>query len=59
MGISAQRKYEHNQEGYLKKMFDLLRVYSANPIIDQLKLWDICVFNYLVGNTDGHIKNFS
>ena len=59
MGISAQRKYEHNQEGYLKKMFDLLRVYSANPIIDQLKLRDICVFNYLVGNTDGHIKNFS
>ena len=59
MVISAQRKYEHNQEGYLKKMCDLLRVYSANPIIDQLKLWDICVFNYLVGNTDGHIKNFS
>ena len=26
---------------------------------DSLKLWDICVFNYLVGNTDNHIKNLS
>ncbi|MDY5663441.1 MAG: HipA domain-containing protein [Blautia sp.] len=26
---------------------------------DQLKLWDICVFNYLIGNTDNHIKNLS
>ena len=26
---------------------------------DQLKLWDICVFNYLIGNTDNHIKNVS
>ena len=26
---------------------------------DTLKLWDICVFNYLIGNTDNHIKNLS
>ena len=26
---------------------------------EQLKLWDICVFNYLIGNTDNHIKNLS
>lgn len=26
---------------------------------DSLKLWDICVFNYLIGNTDNHIKNLS
>lgn len=26
---------------------------------DQLKLWKICVFNYLIGNTDNHIKNQS
>ena len=24
-----------------------------------MKLWDICIFNFLIGNTDNHIKNFS
>ncbi len=22
-------------------------------------MWDICIFNYLIGNTDNHIKNVS
>ena len=43
----------------MKKMFDLLRRYSASPIEDQIKLWEIIVFHWLIGNTDGHIKNFS
>ena len=43
----------------MKDMFTLLREKSARPIDDQLKLWKIIVFNYLIGNTDGHIKNFS
>lgn len=59
MGIAAIHKYEHENAGYLKKMFDILRQYSSEPIADQLKLWDICVFNYLIGNTDNHIKNVS
>lgn len=40
-------------------MCDILKKYSSNPMEDQLKLWDICVFNYLIGNTDNHIKNVS
>lgn len=59
MGISAIHKYEKNKERYLKQLFDVLRNYSAEPITDQMKLWDICIFNYLVGNTDNHIKNLS
>ena len=59
MGIPAEEKYEKEPRGYLRAMFDLLRRYSADPITDQLKLWDIVVFNFLVGNTDSHIKNFS
>ena len=59
LGISASDKYEKNDAGYMKKLFDLLREHSADPIVDSLKLWDICVFNYLVGNTDNHIKNLS
>lgn len=59
LGIAASEKYERNNDGYLKKMFDMIRNYSASPLEDQMKLWDICVFNYLVGNTDNHIKNLS
>ena len=59
LGISAIHKYEKNNERYLKQLFDVLRIYSAEPMADQLKLWDICIFNYLVGNTDNHIKNLS
>lgn len=59
LGIAAFNKYEKNNDAYLKKVFDLIRQYSSNPIEDSLKLWDICIFNYLIGNTDNHIKNLS
>ena len=59
LGIAASGKYERPGDRHMKKMFDLIRRYSAAPIEDQLKLWDIIVFHWLIGNTDGHIKNFS
>lgn len=59
LGIEAADKYENPGQNYLKLMMTLLRNYSDNPIRDQLKLWDAMVFNYLIGNTDCHIKNFS
>lgn len=59
LGIAAADKYEKSGGQYMKKMFDLLRKRSAYPIEDQMKLWDIIVFHWLIGNTDGHIKNLS
>ena len=59
MGIPASEKYEREADTHMRGMFDILRKYSANPIEDQLKLWDLIVFNFLLGNTDAHIKNFS
>ena len=59
LGIPASEKYEKDGGSYLSKMFGILRDYSASPIEDQLKLWDICVLNFLIGNTDNHIKNLS
>lgn len=59
LGIAASNKYEKNNEGYLRKLFEVIRSYSSDPMTDSLKLWDICVFNYLIGNTDNHIKNLS
>jgi serine/threonine-protein kinase HipA len=59
LGIPASGKYERPGEQHMKKMFYLLRRYSASPIEDQIRLWEIIVFHWLIGNTDGHIKNFS
>ncbi len=59
LGIEAGQKYEQHGKGYLQRIFELMRSYSADPILDQLKLWDLLAFDFLIGNTDNHIKNLS
>jgi serine/threonine-protein kinase HipA len=59
MGIASENKYEEYGQEYMVGMFEILRKYSSNPVEDQMKLWDRNVFNFLIGNTDAHIKNFS
>ena len=59
LGIASLQKYEQKPDGYLKRMFEIVRNYSSDPIRDQLKLWDNIVLNFLIGNTDCHIKNYS
>ena len=59
MGISSSDKYEKTRSGYMQRMFEIMRENATNPIPEQLKLWKIICFNFLIGNTDAHIKNFS
>ncbi|WP_026506618.1 type II toxin-antitoxin system HipA family toxin [Butyrivibrio sp. MC2013] len=59
MGISSTNKYEKIGDDYAVKMFDIIRKYSAIPLEDQIKLWRRIVFNFVLGNTDAHIKNYS
>lgn len=59
LGISSLNKYEVNNDGYFKKAIDLIRYNFSNPLIDINKMWSLCVFNFLIGNTDNHIKNIS
>ncbi len=59
MGIASANKYEPEGANYLVDLFRLVFRYSANPIADQTSLWDILIYDYLVGNTDNHIKNLS
>lgn len=59
LGIAAENKYETVPSGYTEKVCELLRKFSSDPIRDMLRFWNILIFNYLIGNTDGHIKNFS
>ena len=59
MGIPSSEKYEKKSTSYMKRMFKVLNDYSAHPIDDKIKLWNMIVFHYFIGNTDCHIKNFS
>ena len=59
LGISPQLKYEGAGENYLAKVAQIILRHSSNPIVDIRKLWDITVYNWLIGNTDNHIKNLS
>ncbi len=59
LGIASEKKYEKQNEQYLKRMFELVKEHVSNPMHDQMALWRIVVFNYLIGNTDNHIKNLS
>ena len=57
LGIKSSDKYEKAGQGYLKRMFEVLQKYSSNPIEDSLKLLRRAVYNFIIGNTDNHIKN--
>ena len=59
MGISSARKYEKTPGQYMTGMFEILRKYSSDPIRDRIRLWNMIVFDCLIGNTDAHVKNFA
>lgn len=59
LGIPPELKYQEDGGPGLKQCFELLRAQSAVPGPDVLKLFDAVVFNYLIGNSDAHGKNFS
>ncbi len=59
MGVAAYAKYESAGENYAKRMYEIIRKYAEKPLEDSLKLFKRMVFNFVLGNTDAHIKNFS
>jgi serine/threonine-protein kinase HipA len=59
LAIPPELKYQQEGGPSLKKSFALVREVSSAPGPDVLKLFDAVVFNYLIGNSDAHGKNFS
>lgn len=59
MGVAASEKYEKDGQNYAEKMFEIIRNHARRPLEDQLRLWNRIVYNFALGNTDAHIKNYS
>lgn len=59
LGIAPEIKYEREGGPNIAACQEVITQYAARPAADQIKLLNIVIFNYLVGNADAHGKNFS
>ena len=59
MGIMPEMKYEREGGPGFNQSQDLLHHISCQPAVDQMAFLKRFIFNYLIGNADGHGKNFS
>jgi len=53
--LELEDKYKGNMETLGKTIGEL----SANTLLDKLRFFELAVFNYVIGNNDMHLKNFS
>lgn len=54
-GKTRDTKYDFSME----KIVSLLDQYSTFPVLEKMKLFKLTLFNFLVGNEDMHLKNYS
>lgn len=54
-GKSRETKYDYSME----KLIDLIDRFCTFPAIEKVKLFRLTIFNFLTGNEDMHLKNFS
>ncbi len=59
LGIPPDQKYESEGGPSLERCFSLARENSIRPAADIMILLKWVIFNYLIGNADGHAKNLS
>lgn len=50
---------EDKYKGTMEKLGKTIGELSANTLLDKLRFFELCIFNYLIGNNDMHLKNFS
>jgi serine/threonine-protein kinase HipA len=54
-GLSRDTKYNYSME----KLVGLMDDFCTFPAVEKAKLFKRVIFNYLVGNEDMHLKNYS
>lgn len=53
--LELEDKYKGTMEMVGKKIGDL----TENTLLDKVRFFELAVFNYIIGNNDMHLKNFS
>lgn len=54
-GKSRETKYDYSME----KLVNIIDTFCTFPAIEKVKLFRLTLFNFLIGNEDMHLKNFS
>lgn len=54
-GASRNTKYNSSME----KVTKIVNRFCTFPAVEKLKLFELTIFNFLIGNEDMHLKNFS
>ena len=54
-GMNRDTKYDYSME----KVAGIVQKYCTFPAIEKIKLFKLTIFNFLTGNEDQHLKNFS
>lgn len=55
----SNRLTEHKYRGAYTQLAEIIRNYSAAPMLDIQRFWEIVIFSWITGNSDMHCKNFS
>jgi len=59
LGVPPERKYQSEGGPRLVQMFELLTAHSPSAAVDRIRLLDMVLFHYVIGNADAHGKNYS
>ena len=59
LGVSPDQKYQSEGGPDVSACFTILQQHSVEPLLDKRFLLQWIIFNYLIGNADGHAKNIS
>jgi len=59
LGVLARRKYQNDGGPKIRDCYKAILEFSTRAAADAVKFIEQIVFNYLIGNTDAHAKNFS
>jgi serine/threonine-protein kinase HipA len=59
LGIPPELKYEREGGPSIARCQNVIALHAARPAADQIKLFEMVIYNYLIGNADAHGKNFS
>ena len=59
LSIPPENKYEREGGPGISTSLDEIQKHSIEPLPDRLAFLKILIFNYLIGNSDAHGKNFS
>ena len=59
LGYMSQNKYQADYGPSIRHIYQALVTHSRRRAVDAYKFIKMLIYNYLIGNTDTHAKNFS